>query len=35
MQTVETPHSVDGMKSGTTLHAEWNSTALRIVLPER
>jgi hypothetical protein len=30
-EIIQTAHSVDGMKSGATLNAEWKSAALRIV----
>jgi hypothetical protein len=34
-EIMQIANSVDGMKSGVTLNAEWNSAALRIVLPQR
>jgi hypothetical protein len=34
-EIIQIANSVDGMKSGVTLNAEWNSAALRIVLPQR
>ena len=34
-EIIQPANSVDGMKSGAILNAEWNKAALRIVLPQR